>query len=95
MKGFDVWKLLGGRAPRGYRGAGKFEKAAKEAMDELGKKDVRTASLGDLKYGSSSKAPPKGNVGGDLATLAFTAGIPLATLYAAYKGTKREREGQQ
>jgi hypothetical protein len=81
MKGFDVWKLLGGRAPRGYRGAGKFEKAAKEAMDELGKKDVRTASLGDLKYGSSSKAPP--------------AGIPLATLYAAYKGTKREREGQQ
>lgn len=89
------WRLFGGRAPRGYRGKGSFEKAAKEAMDDLLKRDIKTASLGDMKYGSRSKAPPKGNVGGDLATLAFTAGIPLATLYAAYKGTKKEREGQQ
>lgn len=80
MRGFDVWKILGGKSPRGFK-----TDVAKEAARKI------------LEAEGLKKAAQKPNMstgGSELMALAASIGIPSATLYAAYKGTRDKREGK-
>ena len=83
MKGFDVWKLLGGRAPRGYK------RGVLNAKEGLGR--VRDGARADTPGASmqNSMSPA------DIATLLTVVGVPLGTFGLARKWTneKRERDG--
>jgi hypothetical protein len=80
MSKYDAWKLFG-KAPKGYRGEPARE-ASRKLLDEFELK--RFAGKPNMYTGAS-----------ELASLALAAGIPLATLYAAYTGKKKNQEGQQ
>ena len=80
MKGFDVWKLLGGRAPRGYKRGVLSGKAGLDAVKAGGKTKGTADSLGSSLSSS------------DLATLLAVAGVPLGTYGLAHHWTQKKRK---
>jgi hypothetical protein len=79
VKGFDVWKLLGGKAPRGYKRGVLGGKAGLKAVKEGGKAKAPQSM-------SDSVSPQ------DLLTLLGVAGTPLATYGIGRHLTKKKRE---
>jgi hypothetical protein len=85
VKGFDVWKLLGGKGPRGYKPS--FDSLARDATKAAGATRVNPANA-KKSMGSSLDST-------DMAALLIAAGIPLGTFMIAKKATDKRREASQ